>query len=69
MKWKGWDHIPLPIPDPALRGIATTVDAIAPLIVSASRSTDIPAFYGDWFMERLREGYVRWNSPFSGNPV
>jgi hypothetical protein len=45
------------------------VDAIAPLIVSASRSTDIPAFYGDWFMKRLMAGYVRWNSPFGGNPV
>ena len=29
-----------------------------PVIVSASRSTDIPAFYADWFMERLRAGYV-----------
>ena len=27
-----------------------------PVIVSASRSTDIPAFYSDWFMERLRAG-------------
>jgi len=45
------------------------VDAIAPLIVSASRSTDIPAFYGDWFMDRLRAGYVRWKSPFGGKPV
>ena len=26
-----------------------TVKAQAPLIVSASRSTDIPAFYADWF--------------------
>ena len=31
-----------------------------PVIVSASRSTDIPAFYSDWFMERLRAGYVKW---------
>ena len=23
------------------------------LIVSASRSTDVPAFYSDWFTERL----------------
>jgi hypothetical protein len=34
--------------------------------VSASRSTDIPAFYGDWFMDRLRKGYVRWKNPFGG---
>ena len=26
-----------------------------PVIVSASRSTDIPAFYSDWSMERLKE--------------
>ena len=28
------------------------VEAQAPVIISASRSTDIPAFYADWFMER-----------------
>lgn len=27
------------------------------MIISASRRTDIPAFYGDWLMNRLREGY------------
>ena len=33
------------------------VKAQAPLIVSASRSTDIPAFYADWFFESVyREG-------------
>jgi len=31
------------------------VDAQAPLIVSASRSTDIPAFYADWFFDRLEK--------------
>jgi hypothetical protein len=45
------------------------VEAIAPLIISASRSTDIPAFYGDWFMERLRRGYAKWINPWSGAPV
>lgn len=35
-------------------------------IVSASRRTDIPAFYPEWFMNRIREGYVRWMNPFSG---
>ena len=33
------------------------VKAQAPLIVSASRSTDIPAFYADWFFDRLENGY------------
>lgn len=42
------------------------VEAQAPLIVSASRATDIPAFYGQWFFERLRESYVRWRNPYSG---
>ena len=34
-----------------------TVEAFAPVIVSASRATDIPAFYSDWFFKRLEEGY------------
>lgn len=42
------------------------VDAQAPIIISASRSTDIPAFYADWFVERLKSGYVRWKNPFNG---
>lgn len=42
------------------------VDAQAPMIVSASRATDIPAFYSRWFFDRLREGYVRWRNPYSG---
>lgn len=39
--------------------------AIAPAIVSASRSTDIPAYHSDWFMNRLRDGYVAWVNPFN----
>ncbi len=44
----------------------TDVMAQAPLIVSASRATDIPAFYADWFFHRLEKGYIRWRNPFSG---
>lgn len=44
----------------------TEVLAQAPLIISASRATDIPAFYADWFFRRLNMGYVRWRNPFSG---
>lgn len=69
MKWKGWNKISLEVPDPTTPEGIRTVDAIAPVIVSASRSTDIPAFYGDWFMERLRVGHVKWKSPFGGNPI
>ena len=42
------------------------VKAQAPLIVSASRSTDIPAFYADWFFDRLEKGYSAWTNPFNG---
>lgn len=41
------------------------VDAIAPVIVSASRSTDIPAFHLDWFFKRLSNGYCAWTNPFN----
>ena len=37
-----------------------------PVIVSASRSTDIPAFYSDWFFHRLKVGYSAWTNPFNG---
>jgi hypothetical protein len=69
MKWKGWEKIPLTITDPADPLQNSRVEAIAPLIVSASRSTDIPAFYGDWFMARLAAGYVRWKNPFRASPL
>ena len=36
-----------------------------PVIVSASRATDIPAFYADWFFYRLRKGYSAWINPFN----
>ena len=41
------------------------VDAIAPIIISASRSTDIPAFYPKWFFNRLAKGYCVWYNPFN----
>lgn len=37
-----------------------------PEIISASRSTDIPAFYADWFFARLEKGYSAWTNPFNG---
>lgn len=42
------------------------VEAQAPVIISASRSTDIPAFYSDWFFHRLKVGYSAWTNPFNG---
>ena len=41
-------------------------DAQFPIIVSASRSTDIPAFYCDWFLSRLKKGHSAWTNPFNG---
>lgn len=41
------------------------VKAQCPIIVSASRSTDIPAFYADWFFDRLKKGYSVWTNPFN----
>lgn len=44
----------------------STDTAQFPVIVSASRSTDIPAFYADWFFHRLKIGYSAWTNPFNG---
>lgn len=33
------------------------------MIISASRRTDIPAFYSEWFMNRLKEGYALIPNP------
>lgn len=55
-----WDKIKIQ------RENGETVDAQAPMIVSASRSTDIPAFYADWFFHRLKVGYSAWTNPFNG---
>lgn len=34
-------------------------------IISASRRTDIPAFYGDWFMKSLANGFAGYVNPFN----
>ena len=54
-----WSHIEINVE-------GQFVNAQAPLIVSASRSTDIPAFYADWFFDRLKKGYSAWTNPFNG---
>ncbi|MFO7750303.1 MAG: DUF1848 domain-containing protein [Desulfobacteraceae bacterium] len=38
---------------------------IAPWIVSASRATDLPAYYSQWFIDKIRKGYVKWINPFN----
>jgi hypothetical protein len=39
------------------------------MIISCSRRTDIPAFYSDWFFNRLREGYVLARNPMNANQI
>jgi hypothetical protein len=34
-------------------------------VISASYKTDIPAFYGPWFNERLQEGFVETRNPYN----
>ncbi len=36
-------------------------------IISASRRTDIPAFYMPWFMKRLKAGFAEYPNPFNQN--
>jgi len=39
------------------------------VIVSASRRTDIPAFYAPWFMNRIREGFCLVPNPFNSRQI
>jgi len=39
------------------------------MIISASYRTDIPAFYGEWFMNRLRAGYCMVVNPYGGQTI
>ena len=51
------------------RGNGELVEGTAPVIISASRSTDIPAFYAKWFINRLKAGYCVWYNPFNQKPM
>ena len=35
------------------------------MILSVSRRTDIPAFYSDWFFNRIKVGYVDVRNPMN----
>lgn len=39
------------------------------MILSASRRTDIPACYSDWFMSRIRAGYVLTRNPMNHSQI
>lgn len=61
MAFKGWKKA-------KIKTESGVVEASAPLIVSASRSTDIPAFHTSWLLERLKRGYACRINPFNGKP-
>ena len=56
---KSWENVQI------TRDNGEIKPAIAPLIISASRSTDVPAFHSEWLVNRLKSGYVCWNNPFN----
>ena len=39
------------------------------MIISASRRTDIPAFFSEWFLKRLEEEYVYVRNPFNSKLI
>ncbi len=39
------------------------------MIVSASRRTDIPCYYSDWLINRLKEGFVLTRNPMNYSQV
>ena len=45
---------------------ATPAHTVSPLVLSASRATDVPACRLAWFLEALRAGGCAWRNPFNG---
>jgi hypothetical protein len=39
------------------------------MIISASRRTDIPAYYSEWFINRLKEKYVLVRNPLNAQQI
>lgn len=39
------------------------------MIISASYKTDIPTFYGEWFINRLRAGYCKMVNPYNRKAI
>ncbi len=56
---KQWDKVVI------TNDLGEKKDAISPVIISASRATDIPAFHSKWFLNRLEKGYLVWRNPFN----
>ncbi|MBN1165757.1 MAG: DUF1848 domain-containing protein [Methanospirillaceae archaeon] len=49
---------------PGLDEEAKIITDIHPVIISASRATDIPAWYMDWFIDRIQKGSISWTNPY-----
>ena len=39
------------------------------MIISASRRTDIPTYYSDWFLNRVKDGYLLVRNPMNAHQV
>ena len=39
------------------------------MIVSASRRTDIPTFYSEWFYNRIKEGFLYVRNPMNAHQI
>lgn len=39
------------------------------MIISASRRTDIPAFYAQWFINRVRAGFCAVPNPYNRQQI
>ena len=39
------------------------------MILQTGMRTDIPAFYSEWFINRIKEGYVLVRNPYNPSAV
>ena len=39
------------------------------MIINTGSRTDIPAYFSDWFYNRIREGYVLMRNPYNPQQV
>ncbi len=39
------------------------------IIISASRRTDLPAFYTPWLLKRIESGYCKWTNPYNPRQI
>lgn len=62
--FKSWDKILIKTAD------GEEHEAISPVIISASRATDIPAFYANWFIKKVcDDGHSIWINNYNQNKV